>query len=142
MTKNALGLIEEVATLDRFASMLEAESARDNTRQIAREAAREAVREMASSTAPAPAPDREWMGAAEMAAHLGMTRGALYAAVERCQIPARRIGRRGLRFRKSEVEHAFAARRTGAPVRAIETVRRPINDDSACAVGQKGGGRW
>lgn len=91
---------------------------------------------------PGRGPDQEWMSAAEMATHLGMTRGALYAATERGQLPAHRVGRkRGLRFQKSEVERALAARRTGAPVRAIGTVGRPINNDSACAVGQKGGGR-
>lgn len=95
----------------------------------------------AAPPVPLPDPDREWMGAAEMAAHLGMTRGALYAATERGQIPAHRVGKRGLRFRKSEVERALAARRIGAPLRAIETARNPIKDDPACAVARKGGGR-
>lgn len=95
----------------------------------------------APTTAPAPVPvDQEWLTVAQAARHLGSTRAAIYAQVERAQLPAHKIGRRGLRLRRSEIDRALAARRTGAPVRAIETVRRPVDDDFACVVARKSGG--
>jgi excisionase family DNA binding protein len=46
-----------------------------------------------------------WLTADEATAHLGLpSRKALYAAVARGQVPAHRLGRRRLRFRRGELD--------------------------------------
>jgi excisionase family DNA binding protein len=46
-----------------------------------------------------------WMNADEATAYLGYrTRAALYQAVRRGTVPAHRLGARGLRFRRSELD--------------------------------------
>lgn len=46
-----------------------------------------------------------WLTADEATVHLGLpSRKALYAAVERGQVPAHRLGRRRLRFRLDELD--------------------------------------
>ncbi|HEY3411771.1 MAG TPA: helix-turn-helix domain-containing protein [Armatimonadota bacterium] len=46
-----------------------------------------------------------WLTADEATVYLGLpTRKALYAAVERGQVPAHRLGRRRLRFNRSELD--------------------------------------
>ena len=46
-----------------------------------------------------------WLTADEATVHLGLpSRKALYAAVERGQVPAHRLGRRRLRFRQDELD--------------------------------------
>lgn len=49
-----------------------------------------------------------WMDADEAAAFLRLTRKALYAAVARGQVPAHRLGRRRLRFRRADLERLLA----------------------------------
>ena len=57
-----------------------------------------------------PRPERpptgpRWLTADEATVHLGLpSRKALYAAVERGQVPAHRLGRRRLRFRLDELD--------------------------------------
>jgi excisionase family DNA binding protein len=58
---------------------------------------------------PRPAPRQvgevRWLTADEAAAHLGFpSRKALYAAVERGQVPAHRLGRRRLRFKLDDLD--------------------------------------
>lgn len=49
---------------------------------------------------------QRWLTAGEATAYLGLpTRKALYAAVERGQVPAHRFGRRRLRFKLDELDH-------------------------------------
>ena len=59
-------------------------------------------------TAP-PAAGREWLTVDEAARYLGMTRKALYAAVERRQVPASRLGVR-LRFSRAGLDHLLSRR--------------------------------
>lgn len=55
-------------------------------------------------TEPGPGTGLRWLTAVEATAYLGFpTRKALYAAVERGQVPARKLGRR-LRFRLEELD--------------------------------------
>jgi excisionase family DNA binding protein len=62
-----------------------------------------------AATSPPPAADAEerrlrWLTVDEATAHLGFpSRKALYAAVERGQVPAHKLGRR-LRFRRDELD--------------------------------------
>jgi excisionase family DNA binding protein len=81
----------------------------ETTQRIAR---RGPVPPRAGARRPAPAaPDLaaedrrlRWLTADEAAAHLGFpSRKALYAAVERGQVPAHKLGRR-LRFRRAELD--------------------------------------
>ena len=52
-----------------------------------------------------PPADPRWLTADEATVHLGLpSRKALYAAVERGQVPAHRLGRRRLRFRLAELD--------------------------------------
>ncbi len=52
-----------------------------------------------------PADPHRWLNADEATAYLGLpTRKALYAAVERGQVPAHRLGRRRLRFSRDELD--------------------------------------
>ncbi len=54
---------------------------------------------------PRPPAGPRWLTADEAAVHLGLpSRKALYAAVERGQVPAHRLGRRRLRFRQDELD--------------------------------------
>ncbi len=49
--------------------------------------------------------DRSWLTADEATVFLGLpSRKALYAAVERGQVPAHRLGRRRLRFSRDELD--------------------------------------
>ncbi|ABS26998.1 helix-turn-helix domain-containing protein [Anaeromyxobacter sp. Fw109-5] len=69
-------------------------------------AARARARRPASAGADRDAEDRRlrWLTADEATAHLGFpSRKALYAAVERGQVPAHKLGRR-LRFRRAELD--------------------------------------
>ena len=70
------------------------------------EPARAGARRPAPATADLDAEDRRlrWLTADEATAHLGFpSRKALYAAVERGQVPAHKLGRR-LRFRRAELD--------------------------------------
>ena len=63
--------------------------------------------------------DDAWMTADEAAAYLGYrTRAALYQAVRRGIVPAHRLGRRRLRFRREELD----AELDRSPSRALESV--------------------
>ncbi|MGA8892229.1 MAG: helix-turn-helix domain-containing protein [Anaeromyxobacteraceae bacterium] len=54
---------------------------------------------------PRPPAGPRWLTAEEATVHLGLpSRKALYAAVERGQVPAHRLGRRRLRFRLDELD--------------------------------------
>ena len=70
-------------------------------RRVTREP-RPVGRELESPAKPAPG---LWFTAEEAATYLGLpTRKALYAAVARGQVPARRFGRRRLRFNRVELD--------------------------------------
>ncbi len=65
-----------------------------------------------------PADRHRWLTADEATAYLGLpTRKALYAAVERGQIPAHRLGRRRLRFRLDELDNLLGKVREADGVR-------------------------
>jgi excisionase family DNA binding protein len=77
---------------------------------------RATARRTARRTAPGPhlasgEPRSRWLTAHEATAYLGFpTRKALYAAVERGQVPARKLGRR-LRFNQDELDALLGGRR-------------------------------
>ncbi len=59
-----------------------------------------------------------WLTADAAAAHLGFpSRKALYAAVERGQVPAHRLGRRRLRFKLDELDSLLGRLHESAGVR-------------------------
>jgi excisionase family DNA binding protein len=59
-----------------------------------------------------------WLTADAAAAHLGFpSRRALYAAVERGQVPAHRLGRRRLRFKLDELDSLLGRLHKSAGVR-------------------------
>ena len=50
----------------------------------------------------------EWLGADQAARYLGLpSRKALYQAIRRRQIPVHRLGKRRMRFRRSELDQAL-----------------------------------
>lgn len=67
---------------------------------------------------PRPPTGPRWLTADEAAFHLGLpSRKALYAAVERGQVPAHRLGRRRLRFRLDELDSLLGPLPESAGVR-------------------------
>jgi excisionase family DNA binding protein len=70
------------------------------------EAAQRAIEPPGSPRGPGQRPPAGlWLTADEATAYLGLpTRKALYAAVARGQVPARRLGRRRLRFNRVELD--------------------------------------
>jgi len=81
----------------------------ETTQRVARRGpapARDGARRAAPAVPDLDAEDRRlrWLTADEATAHLGFpSRKALYAAVERGQVPAHKLGRR-LRFRRAELD--------------------------------------
>jgi excisionase family DNA binding protein len=55
---------------------------------------------------------RQWMTSEETVEYLGLpSRGSLYTAVRRGQVPGHRLGRR-LRFRREEIDQVLEKRKT------------------------------
>jgi excisionase family DNA binding protein len=64
---------------------------------------------------PAESPDDgEWLTTEQAADYLGMTAKALYSAVARRQVPASRLGKRGLRFNRVGLDRLLQQRQTRA----------------------------
>lgn len=57
----------------------------------------------------------EWLGAGDAARYLGLpSRKALYQAVRRGQITVHRLGKRRMRFRRSELDRVLERGRQGS----------------------------